>query len=451
MSSAKKSKADSASAPAASAASAPSAAVASGKKKSKQPVKAAVHLKAQLQSSPPAELLTTLEASGCRPLDTESEQKLREVWEKEQKKQKKATKAGLTAPAEEKVLALDAEEQKEQPSALPAASPSSSKDAEPDPSSFTCPVIILDLSSSPAAEVTSISAFNLQWAPLKVSISQTGGADVVVKHAKEAAAVSSSTAATVHSHVPFSLSSDLLPGSPQDGSVVFYSVETALFSAPSSDSLGTYQQRLKQLPAALASNATAMSAAKASGELADIGALYLEKERLEEELARMKADVPPNADILEVRDTITLPFGLVPIDGRVYFLMYPSQKEKFMDTRRQAITDIHPCGRFHASPFADPNLAGGSLAAKSKILTPKHTTGLVKVCGGKRPQLMKLLYSGDRDGFMSADFHRQCDNKGPTFIIIRSSAPYNTVFGGEFSGFTPDEEATSLCLSEFLS
>jgi len=31
-----------------------------------------------------------------------------------------------------------------------------------------------------------------------------------------------------------------------------------------------------------------------------------------------------------------------------------------------------------------------------------------------------LLYKGNRDGFNAKDFHRLCDNQGPTITIIRT-------------------------------
>jgi hypothetical protein len=31
-----------------------------------------------------------------------------------------------------------------------------------------------------------------------------------------------------------------------------------------------------------------------------------------------------------------------------------------------------------------------------------------------------LLYKGSRDGFNAKDFHRLCDNKGPTITVIRT-------------------------------
>ena len=33
----------------------------------------------------------------------------------------------------------------------------------------------------------------------------------------------------------------------------------------------------------------------------------------------------------------------------------------------------------------------------------------------------KLAYRGSRDGYLSSDFHRKCDNIGPTLSLIRTS------------------------------
>ena len=32
-----------------------------------------------------------------------------------------------------------------------------------------------------------------------------------------------------------------------------------------------------------------------------------------------------------------------------------------------------------------------------------------------------LLYRGSRDGWKASDFHRTCDNKGPTVCLVKSS------------------------------
>lgn len=42
-----------------------------------------------------------------------------------------------------------------------------------------------------------------------------------------------------------------------------------------------------------------------------------------------------------------------------------------------------------------------------------------------------LLYRGSRDGWLSSDFHKHCDNKGPTVTLIKvvtTGAKY--IFGG---------------------
>ena len=33
----------------------------------------------------------------------------------------------------------------------------------------------------------------------------------------------------------------------------------------------------------------------------------------------------------------------------------------------------------------------------------------------------KLAYRGSRDGFLSSDFHRKCDNIGPNLSLIKTS------------------------------
>eukprot|EP01119_Soliformovum_irregulare_P008067 TRINITY_DN2088_c0_g1_i4.p1 TRINITY_DN2088_c0_g1~~TRINITY_DN2088_c0_g1_i4.p1 ORF type:complete len:236 (+),score=61.45 TRINITY_DN2088_c0_g1_i4:14-721(+) len=40
----------------------------------------------------------------------------------------------------------------------------------------------------------------------------------------------------------------------------------------------------------------------------------------------------------------------------------------------------------------------------------------------------RLLYRGSRDGFSASSFHTQCDAKGPTLVIVHSSA--GKIFGG---------------------
>ena len=40
----------------------------------------------------------------------------------------------------------------------------------------------------------------------------------------------------------------------------------------------------------------------------------------------------------------------------------------------------------------------------------------------------KLLFRASRDGFADGDFHRMCDNKGPTLVLVKTTGGY--YFGG---------------------
>jgi hypothetical protein len=48
---------------------------------------------------------------------------------------------------------------------------------------------------------------------------------------------------------------------------------------------------------------------------------------------------------------------------------------------------------------------------------------------GNRDQKWELIYKATKDGFDSADFHRHCDNKGPTITVIQTDAN-SSLFGG---------------------
>ena len=40
----------------------------------------------------------------------------------------------------------------------------------------------------------------------------------------------------------------------------------------------------------------------------------------------------------------------------------------------------------------------------------------------------ELLFRGSRDGFGAAEFHKRCDNKGATVVLVKTTT--NHVFGG---------------------
>ena len=41
---------------------------------------------------------------------------------------------------------------------------------------------------------------------------------------------------------------------------------------------------------------------------------------------------------------------------------------------------------------------------------------------------IELIFRGSEDGFAAADFHKKCDEKGTTLIIIKSE--HQKIFGG---------------------
>ena len=69
---------------------------------------------------------------------------------------------------------------------------------------------------------------------------------------------------------------------------------------------------------------------------------------------------------------------------------------------------------------------------------------------GKEGQTWQLIYKATRDGFPSADFHRCCNNQGPTISVIQS-IDGNYLFGGYTSvswssrqGYVPDNNGPFL-------
>jgi len=63
---------------------------------------------------------------------------------------------------------------------------------------------------------------------------------------------------------------------------------------------------------------------------------------------------------------------------------------------------------------------------ESTILTKGYLFGLKEMIG--KDFETKLIYKASRDGWDAADFHRCCDNNGPTISICKSES--GTVFGG---------------------
>ena len=60
---------------------------------------------------------------------------------------------------------------------------------------------------------------------------------------------------------------------------------------------------------------------------------------------------------------------------------------------------------------------------------------------------MTLLFRGSKDGFKSAAFHKNCDNKGATLTIVKSE--YGKIFGA-FT-YIPWEISGGSLLGEYKS
>ena len=57
------------------------------------------------------------------------------------------------------------------------------------------------------------------------------------------------------------------------------------------------------------------------------------------------------------------------------------------------------------------------------VTTLKQKAFVISVIPDIKPtSIIKLLYRGSKDGWAAADFHRLCDNKGPTVTLVKSSA-----------------------------
>jgi hypothetical protein len=427
------------------------------------------HLTVQLElSQPPSrELLESLELHSCKPLDTLSEIAMREAAE-----QRKLTEPFKLEPFE-----------------MAQISSSSNQFA---PASTSSTVIIYDLSASPPKQVDAISAFGLSWAPIRPNfvraaaeqrkratakaerdIAEALKAEETLKSeskmdeliealdampsalpdaAPPVAATtitpfpssllpSSVASSSTASSSPFSFTAASSSSSSSSSSsadenpdvVQFYSLESALFISPPAAELSKYQARLAQLPAAIKANAAAMLEAESKGELADVGALFVERKRLKAELVKLQSEIPTQADVVEVRDTITLPYGIVTVDKKLVYLMRASEHLQLASRRRAVISNIHPCGFFHRlGPFLHPALGGlnGVDLRDSTIFEPKlHQRGLTQVLGGHRLRVKELLYRGSRDGLRSDAWLSKCLNKGPTFLLMKE-ATTEQVFGG---------------------
>jgi len=275
-------------------------------------------------------------------------------------------------------------------------------------------VRIVDLSVSPAMEVNNILAFGLEWRPIVPSKQpQQPVASVAAasfNNSQQNAAASGSSLLN---------SSSICESSTDTPLVQFVSIQRAPFAAATPVGMA-HQQRIKQLPKALESNALALNTAEERGELQDIGVLYLERRRLLQELHRLQSSKCVGAEaVVAVHRTMQLPLGQVNIDGRRYYIHHNDHSK---ETIHRSSVDMQIFMENSSNA-----IGAVVLTPDSTILTAKHTPGLMRLFNGKVPK-MKLLYSGKRHGMSAGDFHRLCDGKGPTLTVVRSSIGH--ILGG---------------------
>lgn len=210
-----------------------------------------------------------------------------------------------------------------------------------------------------------------------------------------------------------------------DNTVTFYTDTAALFSRPTAAVLD-YEQRKRQLPAALESNKQALAKAveECAGELGDIGALYLENHKLKQELAALHSAPAPGCDKVVVRDSLQLPLGTVQLHDRTYFIgLVPTVAAPVIATQHRAVVS-------EMSVWSALDLD------ESAILEAGVDVNLARLFGKRKPRL-RLLYRASKDGWKSADFHSKCDNKGPTLVLMRrkkESSEVQAVVGGYTTG-----------------
>jgi len=211
--------------------------------------------------------------------------------------------------------------------------------------------------------------------------------------------------------------------------VTFFSSEAALYSAPPTAAYLAHQSLLARLPREIAANQVAYDAAVEGEKAEQIGPLFLEGRRLKAELMRAQEHVPQGGDVIEVRRSMTLPLGFVSLEGRLYFLQRNGGRGGGLPGpigQHVTVAQVHEYGEFKPSPFGDQTYVSGVAALRSSsILGPEHMSAVMRLFDHRRPK-MELLYCGERDGMTAEAFHRQCDRKGPTLVVMRTHGGKNT-------------------------
>jgi len=86
----------------------------------------------------------------------------------------------------------------------------------------------------------------------------------------------------------------------------------------------------------------------------------------------------------------------------------------------------------------------GAPSSKSILLSYQQRNQITSWTANKKKQ--NLLYRASRDGFNAQDFHRTCDNKGGTIVVIKSNngwlfGGYTTVSWNQSGRFVQDSQS----------
>ena len=121
-----------------------------------------------------------------------------------------------------------------------------------------------------------------------------------------------------------------------------------------------------------------------------------------------------------------------------YLSNYETLQVAFGDVETKAMSEscqVHDLDRQAGVVVRAQRELGASLVQSrrlpsSNIMTSNETAKVMNwFCGGGTSTL-NLLYRASRDGMKASDFHRLCDEKGPTVTVVKCCTGSGQVFGG---------------------
>ena len=151
------------------------------------------------------------------------------------------------------------------------------------------------------------------------------------------------------------------------------------------------------------------------------------KERKEQ--VKMEIDQKIHDQISKLRDLTEEIEGLIN-EGYASFKVVANLKKTLEECREQ-------CQQLERDNYFQLDIKGINLGATlcnhqffegGTLLSLEHQIKLNDFYN-KPGQVWKLIYKATRDGFSTTDFHRCCNNQGPTVTVIQS-AKYDHLFGG---------------------